>query len=686
MPLFRRLCALLSPAVLLAALVLGSAPAAAGPAASRPEPSRPTPDMAGCVAKTAGEFLARRGDAKADAAYGYDVQHVHLALDLSLDDSLYTGRVETLFVRTGSLPGDTLVLDCAGLQVDAVDRGGAPLAFVQRGDSLLVVVPAKAVGVVDSLAVTYRGAMQPGMLGLARNRWIRDPDDPSQTIWAAASMSEPEAARRWWPCKDTPRDKFTAQVDVTVLAGLTAVSNGVLEGTEDLGDGRVTWRWREDHPLPTYLVSVAVADYTLLAETCVTPASGPVPLRNWVFSPDTDDAQVDFAPLCDMLQFLESLAGPYPFADEKYGHAEWLNMRTGAMEHTTVTSYGSDLLTGDNYFDRIVVHELSHQWFGDSLTPATWADIWLNEGFATYSEALWREHLYGLDGDGVHGGYFQYIRALRWFDDFVGEGPVYDAFPVLSRIVYDKGAWILHMLRGRLGDAAFFDLLHAWATGGDRPGGNVTTEEFVQLAGQYAGEDLHPFFDPWLTTDAEPRLEITAAVTDGPAGPRSRLELRLRDRSGVAFDNVYPVRVATAAGEEWLSLRLVGQEAALTHDAGAAIDSVTVDPEQWVLWRETSAPPAPLQIVSVRPNPARRPPVTVAFRLEKDTRLRLRVFDALGHRLLERDLGTVPGRLSEQEVSWDGRDGAGRRAPSGVYWVQLAGGGYHSVKRLTLVR
>ncbi len=656
---------------------------AAGAAGTAPAPATAEEPLRGCVAKTAADFPSREALAKAAAAYGYDVKECRLRLTLSPDDSVFDGEVEILFSPT-TLAGDTLVLDCADLAVTGITHADTALGFRQRGDSLLVaLVGRKRIGALDSLTVAYRGVMRPGTAGLALNRWVLAEDD---TVLVAATMSEPSDARRWWPCKDTPGDKFTCRVDLTVPTGLTAVSNGLLTGVEDHGDGWSTWHWVESHPIATYLVSAAVSDYTVLQEACVTPASGVIPLRNWVLAPDVEDAAADFAPLCDMMAFLEELAGPYPYADEKYGHVEFLNMRSGAMEHTTVTSYGNLLLTGTNVYDRIVVHELAHQWFGDSLTPAGWEDIWLNEGFATYTEALWREHLYGMDGDDVHGGYWWKMDRLRWGDDFIGHTPVYDPFPILDRIVYDKGAWILHMLRGRVGDDVFFALLHDWATGQGRYEDNVTTEEFVQLASDHAGEDLHPFFTPWLTTSDVPRLEITRLVGDGPAGPGTRLALRLVDRSGIDFDNVFPVRISTTAGTEWTTLRLVGREATLRYDASARIDSVAVDPLHWVLWREVTAPPVSLRITGLAPNPVTRLPVDIVFRLEEDAPLRLRIFDVRGRRLLDRDLGVRPGLLDDQVVTWDGRDGEGRRLPSGVYWAQLLSDRQESVAKIVVVR
>ncbi len=612
----------------------------------------------------------------------YDVREYRLSLDLDPAETEYTGEV---YVRFAPQLQDftDFVLDVADLEILAVSGGDGPLPFVQAGDSLTVTLPLAKVGSVDSVTVAYRGE-----LGL-RNQdglghWPANPDTLGNTGPCISTFSEPEFSRFWWPCKDRPYDKAAATITITVPDGLTAVSNGVLEDEVDNGDGTTTWTWVESHPIAPYLVSVAISEYDHLTETCFTDDST-VSLEHWVFPLSHDDAVTDFAPLCDMLEFMEGLVGPFPFADEKYGHAEYLNTLSGAMEHQTITSYGTNLIRGDNFYDWIVIHELAHQWFGDSLTPETWSDIWLNEGFATYSEALWREHLYGPDGDGVNGGYWWKMGRIRWGNDWIGQSTVYDAFPILDAVVYDKGAWILHMLRGRMGDTAFFALLEDWTTGSDRPEGVVATDEFVDLATAHHGEDLSAFFDPWLHENTVPHLEMTTSV-EGGWGTGSELTVSLVDRSGVAFDNVYPLLVVTDAGDEWRTIRLAGSEHTQIFGFGSPVHSAQLDPRGWVAWRPVTAAPSALRILRAVPNPSFNGVVGLIYSLEHDAEVALQIFDARGRRLFERDLGPVLGTISEQEVLWAGRDDEGRTVPSGVYWARLEAGAESSVLKFSVVR
>ena len=397
---------------------------------------------------------------------------------------------------------------------------------------------AKRLGSVDSLTVHFTKELP--LRGEGLSLWYQVNEPGSESGPVISSFSQPELARTWWPCKDRPDDKAPITVILNTPAGLEAVSHGLLMRSTAEDDGTVTRVWRERHPVPTYLVSVAVSDYVHIQETCPTDSSGVVPLHHYVFPMDEAKARADFAPTCGMMVHLESLFGPYPFADEKYGHAEFLNLASGAMEHTTLTSYGRGLITGSNAYDWVVLHELAHQWFGDAITPADWADIWLNEGFATYAEALWQERLNGFEGDR---GYLWWMARLRPETDWIGATQVYDSFPILSRVVYDKGAWILHMLRGRIGDEDFFDLLYDWASDPNRLHGNAVTADFIALAEQVSGQPLTGFFEPWLHADTVPHISMTHVVEAGPGGPDTHLTVRLRDLSGVRFDNVYPLRV-----------------------------------------------------------------------------------------------------------------------------------------------
>ena len=624
----------------------------------------------------------------AEGTNRYDVRGYALSLQLDPDETHYTGQVTVRYALL-ELYNPVFVLDAYDeLEILSVEDDAGALGFTHFADSLAVTLPAARLaapkaGGLDSLMISFRGELaENNREGLGRFTYFNQ--DSTLSGPSIATFCEPEFSRAWWPCKDRPYDKAPVTVEMTVPDGLEAVSNGARVSDTDNGDGTHTVLWREVHPIAPYLISIAVSDYEHFGESCVTALSS-VDLDHWVFPHHLDWAQVDFAPVCDMIDFMEGIAGPYPFADEKYGHAEFQNMMSGAMEHQTVTSFGTLLFNGENDRDWIVVHELAHQWFGDSLSPRVWADIWLNEGFAVYCEALWREHLYGMDGTVDHGGYWWKMSRLRWGNLWIGQTTLYDPYPILDRVVYDKGAWLLHMLRGRMGDTAFFALLMDWATGGDRYEGDVTTEEFVALASAHAGEDLSAFFDPWLHEATVPHLELQAEV-DGGFDVGNEVTITLIDHGSVAFDNVYPLLIVTDSGDHWRSIHMTGSTATLDLSLDGPIESVTLDPLGWVAWQPYRAAPSPLQITGTAPNPSYDGTVTLSFLMEFDAYVSLEIYDVRGRLIDERDLGGIGGEGEPQEIVWHGRDGDGRTVPSGVYWARLVAGGQSSVRKFSIVR
>ena len=653
------------------------------------EGDRPGDDH-GCLAAAKARHLALKNlNDVAEGTLGYDVRHWRL--DVTVDPVARTFG-GTVFVRFAPLTDlvDGFVLDSSGLAIRGVEHHSGALDYTAAGDSLVIDLPVgqpgAAVMAEDSLTVTFEGLLNP--VGEFHGNGF------SVTPWtegdglAVDTMSQPEWARTWWPTKDRPGDKATVEISVTVPSGWSGVSLGRLAGVTDNGDGTDTWSWVTEHAVSTYLVSLAVSEYVHFGEICHAPLSGNIPFEHWVYPHDEADAREDFSNLCDMMAFMENTVGAYPFADEKYGHAEFMSMRNGAMEHQTLTSYGHGLIRGDQSYDWVMMHELAHQWFGDSVGPASWKDIWLNAGFATYFEALWHEHLNGFDGDQ---GYLWYMDDLLWRTSlWEGYTPVYDAFPILDRVVYNKGAWILHMLRGRMrietgDDTAFFQLLSDWANDPDNAGGTATTQDFITMASIAVDRNLDSFLWPYLSFDTVPHLVIAHRAADGPNGADTRAELSVRDTAPVLFANIYPVRITTESGTHWRTLEVSQGSGEATWDFLEPVLDVELDPQEWLIWRGEESPPATLRIVSVSPS-VMSDETTITVHLEDDSNLTFAVYDVRGRRVAYQDMGAVSGSLVDDiDFTWNGRDTAGRRLPSGTYWIKLEGAGREAVSRLTIV-
>ncbi|MBI5297823.1 MAG: M1 family peptidase [Chloroflexi bacterium] len=415
---------------------------------------------------------------------GYDVQH-------------YTLDLNVRHVSTGDLHGvvtiearamqnlDTFNLDFIGFEIAGITVNGNAAAFTRNGQELTI-TPSQALEAGENFTtvVTYVG----------RPQALRSAALPVMTGWVIGDgesyvMSEPDGAATFFPANDHPLDKATYTLRVTVPNPFEVAANGVL--TEASNNGTNTLHVFEvNQPMASYLVTINIADFDV--ETLEGPNG--VQIRNYYAVGLPPEISQAFAQQDEMLAFFSDIFGPYPF--DVYGSVV-MNTQIGtALEAQTLSIYGSDMIQLDDlsYTETVVAHEMSHQWFGDSVSVADWRDIWLNEGFATYAEGLWLEHNEGraaLD-EWVREEYTFVVDLQSYFSP-PGEPPASDLF---NAGVYDWGALTLHALRLEVGEEAFFQILKTYF---ERfKNGNATTDDFIAVAGQVSGRDLGAFFDGWL--------------------------------------------------------------------------------------------------------------------------------------------------------------------------------------------
>jgi aminopeptidase N len=298
-------------------------------------------------------------------------------------------------------------------------------------------------------------------------------------------VSEPIGAATWFPSNDVPTDKATFRFAITVRDGLTAAANGELVSSEGNGDGSLTWVWEMDDPMATYLATVVIDEFTILRE------DGPdgIELRSVVPEGAEGRYRNINALHAEMLEYFVELFGPYPF--DEYGLVIVDAPLGFALETQTLSIFAVG--TGD---ENTVAHELAHQWFGNSVTLASWSDIWLNEGFATYAAALWET------GDDVDEQMRSLQRQLAGDTTHLrdpGAGRLFDG------PIYARGALTLHALRLEVGDDAFFEILRTWAD--INAGGNASTDDLLALAADVSGDDdLAAVLEPWLDGSPLPEL------------------------------------------------------------------------------------------------------------------------------------------------------------------------------------
>jgi aminopeptidase N len=381
-------------------------------------------------------------------------------------------------------------LDLLGFTVRSVGVDGAPAEFRRDGREL-VITPATVIrsGAPFRVEVSYAGT--PGEVDapggdVVSGGWFDLGDD------GAAVLAEPVGAATWMPVNDHPTDKATFAVTATVPAPLEAVANGRLVARTDDGPTS-TFEWRAAEPMATYLMTLVVGDYSLVP-TPYSPPAGAPPVDVLSAWPVGEEARYDraFAAFPSMLDLFSARFGPYPFADA--GNVVVPDLDDVALETQTRPLFAPDLVFGE-----IIAHELAHQWFGNAVSPATWRDIWLNEGLATWAQWVWLEASNGLPVS-------ESARLAH-----AGAGPAHDVPPadpgvaeLFGASVYERGAMFVTLLEQRMGRARFDELLRTWVA--EHLYGTGTTLEFLALAARINGGPVDDLARPWLYEPGLPDL------------------------------------------------------------------------------------------------------------------------------------------------------------------------------------
>ncbi len=429
----------------------------------------------------------------------YDVKYHRLTLTPSMTTRNLTGEVTTYFVPVQNI--NDMEFDFNDqMTVNNVIWHNQNLNFSQSDNTLIVNFSQQiSSGVLDSITVTYQGSVPlTGMDSYA----VTTHGNNVPVVW---TLSEPYGARDWWPCKQDLNDKIDS-VDVIInypatISGktMTAVSNGLLTN-ESINNGIKTSVWKHRYPIAAYLVAFAVTNYTKYSVTAGLTQT--FPIDDYVYPENLQDAQNNMPAHLQVMNYYENAFGPYPFNQEKYGQVQfgW----GGGMEHQTATFQTS-------YERWLTAHELAHQWFGDAVTCGSWHDIWLNEGFATYCEALTQE---ALDGQAAFDLWKEYVNndITSYPDGSVYVDDISDVWRIFdSRLSYHKGAMVLNMLRLKLGDTNFFQAIQNYLN--DYKFQYALTPDLRLEFETQSGLSLSEFFNDWIYGEGYPTYEITVTRT-----------------------------------------------------------------------------------------------------------------------------------------------------------------------------
>ena len=558
----------------------------------------------------------------------YDLKYHRLELNVDPGVAFISGTITSYFVANSDLT--TVTFDLASnMNVSQVTKNGTPLTFTHNAqDELIINLPAtQSAGVLDSLSVSYSG--NPESSGFGSFEQTTHNGDP--VIW---TLSEPYGAKAWWPCKQDLIDKIDS-IDVFMTTPVfnpsneayVAVSNGV-EQSQLINGSQKTTHFKHRYPIPAYLIAIAATNYEIYSHNV--PNNGnPFDIVNYVYPESLSNAQSGTPVTVDIMNLFTNLFEEYPFASEKYGHAQfgW----GGGMEHTTVSFMGS--------FNRnLIAHELAHQWFGNKITCGSWKDIWLNEGFATYLSGLVIEH---LDGNNPFTTWKQQrnlnITSAPGGAVYLSDADTLNVSRIFNgRLSYNKGAMVLHMLRKKIGDVNFYQALQDYLNTAEHAFDYAKTNDFISIVETTSGQDLTEFFNDWLFNEGYPSYTV---IWNQPASNQVSLTLTQTqsDPSVSFFESPVTLRIVGTLGEQidvTVDHTYNGQN--FIEPVSFVVDDVIFDPESDIISRNNTTALSTDEFVLnnefiLYPNPTEN-----LLMIEKPDRIdvsEIKVFNVLGQRI-----------------------------------------------------
>jgi len=506
----------------------------------------------------------------------YDVHYYFLDLHMTNTTTALSGVVEIQASARENL--DTALIELfPSFVINSVEVNGTPVAYNRVASALKIPVNTAA-GQSFYVVVDYQGTPPTAATNPLGGGGMTNDNSPSWGNQVTWSLSEPFAAYEWFPVKQSLKDKAdSCDVHITVPTACKAGSNGVLMQVVDLMNGTHRFEWKHRHPIDYYLISVAVAEYVDYTITANPSNSGPVTIQNFIYNnPGTlPNFQDEIDETADFIELYAELFGPYPFANEKYGHC--MAPISGGMEHQTMTTQG--------YFEStLTAHELAHQWFGDHVTCSSWADIWVNEGFASYAEYLMLAELYPGQQTGDmqdrHNDILSDNDGSVWVQDSLNDGRIFS-----SRLTYNKGAAIIHTLRFLIdNDTLFFQGLRDYQT--IYADSTASGLDFIHVMEDVTGMDFTAFMEEWYFGEGHPTysarwnmagpdllIEINQTTSMSSITPFFTNDLEIRfDRSGVP-DTTIRFHINDASSQF------------LVPNAGNIVNLTAIDPSNWIINR-----------------------------------------------------------------------------------------------------
>lgn len=539
--------------------------------------------------RSASRILKHRGNFSGS---NYDLKYHRLEWQINPDSLFIRGKVTSYMVMKTSAVSQ-IQFELAGqLTVDSVIYHRKHAGFEHNGE-ILNIYTGQAIteGTLDSLSVYYHGIPPHGS---GFGSFLKGLHNGTPVIW---TLSEPFGASDWWPSKNDLSDKIDSiDIIVTSPSRFRTASNGMLVSETVSGTHRIC-HWKHRYPIASYLIGVAVTNYAVYSDW-VPETGSPLQVLNYVFPEDSALYRSRTVDVIPAMQLFEQLFTPYPFSAERYGHAQW--NKGGGMEHQTMTFLGGD------FNIELLSHELAHSWFGNMITTATWHDIWLNEGFATYCNGLIFEHSENL----YWWKRWKFLLMLSVTSEPGGSVYVIDTTSPArifdSRLSYYKGALVLHSLRWIMGDSCFFAGVRNYLNDPLLRYGYAHNSDLKRHMETAYGQDLTWFFRDWYYGEGFPTYSVTYLQK-----PDHSLELSIIQSQSLPsisfFAMPVPIRFFGEGKDTTLIFNNTSSGQIFQSNPGFRIDSVQFDPDRWIISANNTvtAISGEDNTITVFPNPCR---------------------------------------------------------------------------------
>ena len=595
------------------------------------------------------------------ASNNYDVKYYRCEWEVNPAIRYITGKVTVYFIITAATNNIQIDLMNA-LTVDSVKQRNIVLTK-QHSSNTLTINFASTIntGVLDSVSIFYKGVPANNGFG----SFVTTTHAGTPVMW---SLSEPYGSRDWWPCKNGLDDKADSiDVFITAPAQYKAASNGLLQSETLIAGGtkKVAY-WKHRYPIVSYLVCFAVTNYAVFNNSVLLGSTN-LPVQTYCYPENLASFQSGTQNALDALQLFHNNFGDYPFIKEKYGHVQF--SWGGGMEHQTA-SFMVSLNEG------LVAHELAHQWFGDKVTCASWEDIWLNEGFATYLAAFYMENKYPANTLNSRKNVINNITSAPggsvWVDDTTNVGRIFS-----GRLSYNKGSYLLYMLRWKLGDAVFLQALRQYLNDPKLAYGFANTEDLRRNLEQVSGQNLAEFFKDWFKGQGYPSYNVQWTQI-GSQYVNIKMNQTTSHTSVDFFELPVALTFKNATQEKTIVVDNKTNGETFFRNIGFIADTVLIDPEYWLVTKNNKTAKVPdatagQNIIQVFPNPV-GDHFYIYMRKMMSATANINLYNAAGQLVYTKNINLINGSEYIEVPS--------QNLPAGAYFLRINAGDFKFVKKL----